>query len=376
VSRIYTSVVTVGNVNIYQVSGNPDGSLEAPHGSLAIDDAAALYQNTDGGTSWSGVGGGGYYQGTVILRQGGPVDAPNVYATADTARAALNAGVGSPQTFVVEQVPSLASVVLTAGTYGDNQTQLIGRPVDSASDVAVPVVYDDGVVLPMDSMSRIALAPNGFGVSFSAPIQRTSSLSVKSCSFTALGTQPVIIFSGGGSYELVCSGGLALLGLFGATIRLDDLSTSLTTRFEEGTFFIPSGGTPFQSTDASQALSINISRAAYHNSINANSSAFLGVTSFLAGGGRLRFYADREGRRSILRLGPGDSDTLPDIRTVPAGVPFYYSRDSQVGADATVNPAGSDVLLPADPLVLAQSTLGIVIKVEASGANPAYWITL
>jgi hypothetical protein len=55
--RIYTSQITVGGVDIYEVTADPDGVLSATRGSLAIrSDTAALYQNTDGGTSWTPFG--------------------------------------------------------------------------------------------------------------------------------------------------------------------------------------------------------------------------------------------------------------------------------------------------------------------------------
>lgn len=61
-ARIYTSVVTIGNVSIYQVNADPNGVLTASLGSIAIRSDAApgnLYQNSDGGTTWVPVGGGG-----------------------------------------------------------------------------------------------------------------------------------------------------------------------------------------------------------------------------------------------------------------------------------------------------------------------------
>lgn len=58
-SRIYTSVVSVGNINIYNVVADPNGVLTAPLGSLAVrSDTAVTYQNTDGGTTWIVLGSG------------------------------------------------------------------------------------------------------------------------------------------------------------------------------------------------------------------------------------------------------------------------------------------------------------------------------
>lgn len=58
-SRIYTSVITVGTISIYQVNADPNGVLSASLGSLAVrNDTAVTYQNTDGGTTWAVVGSG------------------------------------------------------------------------------------------------------------------------------------------------------------------------------------------------------------------------------------------------------------------------------------------------------------------------------
>ncbi len=52
--RIYTQVITVGDVEIYQVTGAPSGTLQARNGSLAIDNSSppTMWQNIDGVTSW------------------------------------------------------------------------------------------------------------------------------------------------------------------------------------------------------------------------------------------------------------------------------------------------------------------------------------
>jgi len=56
--RIYTEIVSVGNINIYQVSSDPNGALFAPIGSLAIrSDTADFFQNTDGFSTWTSAGG-------------------------------------------------------------------------------------------------------------------------------------------------------------------------------------------------------------------------------------------------------------------------------------------------------------------------------
>jgi len=56
--RIYTNVVTIGNINVYQVSSDPNGVLFAPIGSLAVrSDLSGLFQNQDGLGSWSQISG-------------------------------------------------------------------------------------------------------------------------------------------------------------------------------------------------------------------------------------------------------------------------------------------------------------------------------
>jgi hypothetical protein len=55
--RIYTDIVTVGSIEIYQVSSDPNGVLSARRGSLAVDNSVSpkVWQNTDGATSWQDV---------------------------------------------------------------------------------------------------------------------------------------------------------------------------------------------------------------------------------------------------------------------------------------------------------------------------------
>lgn len=62
-ARIYTAIVSVGDINIYQVGSSPNGALEAPQGSLAVrNDTAEVWQNTDGSTAWTQLGGGGSFE--------------------------------------------------------------------------------------------------------------------------------------------------------------------------------------------------------------------------------------------------------------------------------------------------------------------------
>lgn len=58
-SRIYTSVTTVGSIDIYNVVADPSGALEARIGSLAVRSDGGntgVYQNTDGSTTWTLLG--------------------------------------------------------------------------------------------------------------------------------------------------------------------------------------------------------------------------------------------------------------------------------------------------------------------------------
>jgi len=57
--RAYFEVVTIGDVSVYEVGVDPNNSLAAEIGSVAIrKDVPGLYVNTDGATSWDLVGGG------------------------------------------------------------------------------------------------------------------------------------------------------------------------------------------------------------------------------------------------------------------------------------------------------------------------------
>ncbi len=71
--RIYTIVVTIGDISLYQVTGDPNGSLQATRGSVAFDDSSPpkVWQNTDGATAWTDISSGG----------GGGSTAPLVFGT-------------------------------------------------------------------------------------------------------------------------------------------------------------------------------------------------------------------------------------------------------------------------------------------------------
>jgi len=53
--RIFTDVTTVGDVEIYNVTSDPSGALQARVGSIAIQSSGGsrVWQNQDGATSWS-----------------------------------------------------------------------------------------------------------------------------------------------------------------------------------------------------------------------------------------------------------------------------------------------------------------------------------
>jgi len=58
--RIYTDIVTVGAIEIYQVTVDPNGVLSARIGSLAVRNTGLVqvWQNTNGLTAWALFGGG------------------------------------------------------------------------------------------------------------------------------------------------------------------------------------------------------------------------------------------------------------------------------------------------------------------------------
>lgn len=53
----YVDELFVGSFKILAVNGNPDGSVQAPIASIAVDvTSARTYQNTDGATAWTSLG--------------------------------------------------------------------------------------------------------------------------------------------------------------------------------------------------------------------------------------------------------------------------------------------------------------------------------
>lgn len=377
-SRIYTSVVTVGNVNIYQVSGNPDGSLEAPQGSLAIDDAAALYQNTDGATAWSAVG-GAFYQGTVILREAGPVDASNVYATAEEARLALAAAPGFKE-FILE-----GFATLTAGSYGDSSTTMAGRPVVEGGQVFV--AFDGDV----DLSSMFTFENLYF---FAIPSQ----------------TSPVLTFAGGGTYTLKnCNFGtqaaVSMIQVVGNTTAqfvdvnfaasnffgpsgppiLIDSTVSGFTRFNlfcSGSCdFTPSGPLVpfFDSAGGNSLLAVRVEEGDYFKGDYAQVTTFSGTLELFT---LIPFGVNRSAAGTVdptdsrFICGSGTAVTLPALADVPDGYSVLIIRDESVGLNATVNPAGADVLYPTDPISLAQGEAVRVVKFDGAFAGTSFWATV
>ena len=99
------------NVSVYVVAADPNGTLTALKGSLALDDTTpALWQNTDGATAWTKLGGGatgvsGFYSGSSPTSVPDTTTTPLTWPTLGSGTALLNLG-----------TPGVASV-LADGTY-------------------------------------------------------------------------------------------------------------------------------------------------------------------------------------------------------------------------------------------------------------------
>lgn len=142
-SRSYFSLISINGINVYSGNGDPNGVQAAPLGSVWSDKlTGTLYTNTDGGTTWVAVGGGGGsgIRETVIWRPAGPADPTNgVYTTFSAAHAALAAlGTGG-----LIQVDSLGvpAVIDAAGTpYDMTNIVLEGDMlyVSDLSEVQIP----------------------------------------------------------------------------------------------------------------------------------------------------------------------------------------------------------------------------------------------
>jgi hypothetical protein len=379
-SRIYTSVVTVGNVNIYQVSGNPDGSLEAPQGSLAIDDAAALYQNTDGGTSWSGVGGGGYYQGTVILRETGPVDASNVYATAEEARLALAANPGVPKQFIIE-----AFATLTAGAYGDSQTTMAGRPAIEGGTVFV--AFDGDVDLsPMFVFENLYFIVIASQTSPAFTLAGGGTYTFRNCEFGTQTLGPMIEVVGNTTVQFV-DVNFAASSPFGPSsppILIDSTVSGFTrlSLFCSGSCDFTPAGPPipfFDAVGANSFLTVRVQEGDYFKGDYAAVTTYSGTLELFT---LTPFGANRSAAGTVdptdsrFICGDGTVVTLPALADVPDGYSVLIIRDESVGADATVNPAGADVLYPTDPILLAQGEAVRVVKFDGSFVGTSFWATV
>lgn len=74
--RAYVKLITIGNISIYSVTGDPNGVVAASLGSLASrDDSAGLYINTDGNMAWTQISGGSSSSGLILGVQPGNVSA-------------------------------------------------------------------------------------------------------------------------------------------------------------------------------------------------------------------------------------------------------------------------------------------------------------
>lgn len=397
-SRIYTSVVSVGNVNIYQVSGDPNGSLEAPQGSLAIDDAAALYQNTDGGTTWSGVG-GAFYPQAVILRPAGPQDADNVYLTAAEARAALNAGSGQ-RVFAV-QAPLGGFVDLDAGTYGDGDVIMVGLPPfddgnynqaelsSGAGRTTVRLAY--GAILPMRRFQNLGFDLNAGGAYPQAPAVATSNeyyfknvLIATSNVFTPPNVPFFQVPSGVAASAYVSGVRFALDGAFevdgtGAVSRLEMWVYGATAFMPTAAF---GASSTIRSTGANARLQVFMGEEVYTLS-GIGSGNFGGIPAFTVGGGVLQDYAINKRYATGTQapnviLAPGAAGALPALDEVPDNFKITFTPDAAAGANATVSASGADLLLPADPVSLAvgESATFMRAPVNRTGGGTPFWTTV
>lgn len=146
--RNYVSVVTIGAYSIYAVNADPNGSLDAAVGSLAmIASTGQLWQNVDGANTWNLLRGG-----VILWRPSEPNPTGNVYATWQTVYAAA---IASPVAVVIQVDTSLATANIPAGTwdFSDLEVELAG-PYESG----IEVVLEDGALLVgVSKFSRMIL---------------------------------------------------------------------------------------------------------------------------------------------------------------------------------------------------------------------------
>jgi len=157
--KIYVERVRFGDVELVSGTGDPSGVVEAPLGSLfARNDAAIVYQNTDGATTWlalagsglttglrrtvqfvvSGAGGAGSFDSVTSLAAGNQVFSIDVQVTVPfDGGAFLNVGdtsvanrifdqaqadLSSADTFSVDQVTAWPGASVVRATLGGTPT--------------------------------------------------------------------------------------------------------------------------------------------------------------------------------------------------------------------------------------------------------------
>jgi len=109
--RSYSSILTVGDIDIYQVSANPNGTLPGRAGSMAVRNGVTprYYQNTDGAMAWVPIA-QRPGQTIVVAKSGGDYD------TIEAGVAAANA---SPDNMLVTVCPGdyIENNPITVGTH-------------------------------------------------------------------------------------------------------------------------------------------------------------------------------------------------------------------------------------------------------------------
>lgn len=136
--REFFEVVTVGNHNVYSVASDPNGSLEAPIGSLAMAESGLLYQNRDGGTIWDLV--------PPIISQS---SATGFTIPANVSR--VNADNTGPETYLLPQIGTVPvgwRVTLTKLNTGGDVATLDGNgaQINGAASVAISAQYESVTV--------------------------------------------------------------------------------------------------------------------------------------------------------------------------------------------------------------------------------------
>lgn len=177
-ARIYTDMVTIGDVSIYQVSASPSGVLSATRGSLAVRSTAGqneTWQNIDGATTWRQIGvgvgwiGASYYvaTGNTLASPNGTISNP--FLTVQNAIDAANtAGLTTVQIFVGPgdysaqpiSVPTGMSVALHgSGTY----LPLSGNYYTNLGAITKVFGSDDLLTLTECAFASISITDGGGG---------------------------------------------------------------------------------------------------------------------------------------------------------------------------------------------------------------------